>query len=1673
MVIFMRQKFSRCSRSILVLLICSLFFIGFIPDQYQVQAAADAAPVKVEVISFAEKNFYGRGETIRFKMVYDEQSLKEFIASSAGDTIIAFEPGTAYANMMLLEATFLGFDETDSMPMFEYTVTPEDSHSDIAVAGLEITYEVTFTTRGTESVTYYLEAEEDKNTVKYGNEFVYIDGRAPYVIPSKSEGKMDGTDVKRDPEVVLQDAGTVPDPNAIGAYFYWTTDPNEDYFTATDHNEASVGNPIPEPERLRGDNVPEYYFGPLYLLIQSNYYHGPYYQKYGPYWVDRNPPEISFHHYASKITIRYDEDFKYFSETNKVYTGEVEWLKYKVRYTDMDGNTTDFDPITIHGEDLKGKYVIDVPIEGADGTYQVLVKARDTVGNEHYEWIESDPIVIDSTVPKATFISEEPLDVAREQHEVKVEVSGPLQTVGWYQWTQDREPPSPDDGRWIKFLSSDDDLPYEHVFKTNFIYEDGIWYLHVLLKNVSTGQMYFYPSEGVRIDQTPPQLSFTVNGTEQFQRSVVTKVEVIEENDYTISYEITQDHNYDGECTQTTADGFITLQNMTGIYYIKVCVVDEAGHEVTRFSNPFFLDNEAPVATIYTDYNHNDSDYVREKAKVWLYNVSDNESNVKDMQIRYAWEEADLTSTPWIPYTDWDEVFPGTVFKEIDLPEHLAEGKHTLYVQISDAAGNVSEVLQANVYVDWTAPVVLEDQIQFSPKGLTRYPVRATIPYVDNIDGEGRVQKRYEENGTYTIEISDRAGNKTEFELVIDQIDRVPPVITFEPNGSMQPQQRVSVIVKVSDDRTDDVFSDGYVEARWTQDVKGYDGWTELTPDEPMVLEGVDGVWYLEVGAEDEAGNFIIKSRPFLLDNTPPVGTLTYDPPTRTASPVTVTLSVYEEQVTIISPADGSNQYTFTENGQFLFEFEDEAGNRGEALAVVDWIDDSLPQASVTQSPATWTTEPVDVTVNVEGHPPRQLNHIRAVGDAEWLSAKTLEKGVLTPDNVADLWEDNLTVVESVYRFYENGTLYYTIEDLDTGIFVDTQTIIDHIDRTPPVATVHYSTTEWTNTHGGNPVIATLQMSDNSGEYPEVISEGGRSIEFYENGSHTFVIQDVAGNQTEVVATVDWIDNEPPVPHVRFSEETWTKEDVTVEISFEDLTPVTILNNGHSPTYTFTENGQFTFRYEDAAGNSGEKTVVVDWIDRTPPTGIITYWTERTGTVSASELGWTNQTVIAKVELQDNSGLTPVIISEGGAEHIFTENGTHTFEFVDAAGNIGQAIAVVNRIDKEPAQVKIYYSTRLPTNGFVRASLQADEPIIVLNNDGNSVYDFEENGTFTFQYMDRAGNEGTITADVDWIDQEPPQLQVVYSDTEPTSKDVIATVTAVNEEEIYVLNNFGRKDYVFTENGSFNFIVQDRAGNVAEVEAVVNNIDKSKAKITVEYSETEMTNQPVTAVIHSDRELTVLNNGGSLSRIFDVNGTYVVEAVDHLHNTYRILLEVWNIDRIAPEFIIEKPHLVFNPDEEEVDLLAGMAAFDNRDGDISDKIEVIHDIDFEKSGVHTVTYRVQDSVGNISETQRFVVITYGDILELYINDMLAFEDTMTVNVPASHPVLSLKWYGQQGDYQVRYVKGRWRLGAFKGRGQLLEGSTLKVTPGEYTILIEDQERQYVHIPVYVIYNYRD
>ena len=165
--------------------------------------------------------------------------------------------------------------------------------------------------------------------------------------------------------------------------------------------------------------------------------------------------------------------------------------------------------------------------------------------------------------------------------------------------------------------------------------------------------------------------------------------------------------------------------------------------------------------------------------------------------------------------------------------------------------------------------------------------------------------------------------------------------------------------------------------------------------------------------------------------------------------------------------------------------------------------------------------------------------------------------------------------------------------------------------------------------------------------------------------------------------------SEIPTAEISYNIDTKTNKDVIAELVDENR-PITVTNNEGRKSYTFTENGEFTFEFVDENGNVGRETAYVDWIDKTLPKAEVVY--------STKEL--TKEDVVATITFdKENITIlsTDVQIGENPTDKsktiTFDKNASYELKFKDELGNIGTKIIAVDWIDKEAPTAEIIYST--------------------------------------------------------------------------------------------------------------------------------------------------------------------------------------------------------------------------------------------------------------------------------------------------------------------------------------------------------------------------------------------
>jgi hypothetical protein len=527
---------------------------------------------------------------------------------------------------------------------------------------------------------------------------------------------------------------------------------------------------------------------------------------------------------------------------------------------------------------------------------------------------------------------------------------------------------------------------------------------------------------------------------------------------------------------------------------------------------------------------------------------------------------------------------------------------------------------------------------------------------------------------------------------------------------------------------------------------------------------------------------------------------------------ITVTASVNEGTL-------NANSHTFTENGSFEFIATDSVGNESRTTVQITNIDKTpvepevAPIISVEPYATTPTNQDVTVvvstdigTLNFTSHTFTENGTFEFVATDGGLST-TLTVTISNIDKTApvitlgdyttELTNQDITVTATVnegslnavsHTFTGNDSFDFIATD-DAGNTSTLAVVVNNIDKVAPVITIGDYTTEVTDQD------ITVNATVNEGNLNAV------SHTFVENGSFEFIATDDAGNVTTQMVTISNIDKtvvETPVaPVITIApyNTSLTNQDVTVTVTTDKGT----LNEA---SYTFTQNGSFTFTATDGELVTNEIVTITN-IDKIAPIITIGNYTTEV----------TNQDITVTATVNEGT--------LNNASHTFTENGSFEFTATDEAGNNSSVTVVINNIDKSVPEEPVYtlpvitvvpYSTSL-TNQDLTVYVSVDKGVLNANS-----YTFTENGTFEFVVTDD-GFTATAVVTITNIDKVAPTITIGNYSTEVTDQDITVTASS-NEGTLNVTT------YTFTSNGSFDFIATDDAGNVTTQTITISNIDK-------------------------------------------------------------------------------------------------------------------------------------------------------------------------------------------------------------------------------------------------------
>ena len=295
-------------------------------------------------------------------------------------------------------------------------------------------------------------------------------------------------------------------------------------------------------------------------------------------------------------------------------------------------------------------------------------------------------------------------------------------------------------------------------------------------------------------------------------------------------------------------------------------------------------------------------------------------------------------------------------------------------------------------------------------------------------------------------------------------------------------------------------------------------------------------------------------------------------------------------------------------------------------------------------------------------------------------------------------------------------------------------------------------------------------------------------------------------------------------------------------------------------------------------------------------------------------------TITANRELKELEGWT---LSEDkkSLQKTYTENVKETITLTSENDETIEQEILIENIDKTAPNIEVKYSTTELTTGSVIVTLVSDEELQELSGwelseDKKSLTkEYTENTTETVVVYDLVSNSTEVNISINNISKGTFECEVNYSETEPTNKDVVVTITADRElQELSGWELSGDKKSLtktYSENAKEDITIQDTEGNMTTVQISVGNIDRESPELEVSYSITENTNQNVVVTIKSNEPLkqpegwSISSDKCTITKTYFQNASENVVVEDLAGNQVEESIEVQNIDKNPPELDID------------------------------------------------------------------------------------------------------------------------------------------------------------------------
>ncbi|MCT4620954.1 MAG: copper amine oxidase N-terminal domain-containing protein [Marinisporobacter sp.] len=282
-------------------------------------------------------------------------------------------------------------------------------------------------------------------------------------------------------------------------------------------------------------------------------------------------------------------------------------------------------------------------------------------------------------------------------------------------------------------------------------------------------------------------------------------------------------------------------------------------------------------------------------------------------------------------------------------------------------------------------------------------------------------------------------------------------------------------------------------------------------------------------------------------------------------------------------------------------------------------------------------------------------------------------------------------------------------------------------------------------------------------------------------------------------------------------------------------------------------------------------------------------------------------------------------------EYTVSQNGEYAFFVEDFVGNQNKIALNISNIDKSIPTADFTLSTDDWTNETVTIHVygvdngqsgikRIKRPNNTWVSGHEASYNVSENGTYNFVIENNVGNQNTISTSVTNIDKSTPTAKFTLSTENWTNEEITIHVDGVDNgqsgiKRIKLPNNTWvsghEASYNVSENGTYNFVVENNVGNQNTISTSVTNIDKSIPTAKFTLSTENWTNEEVTIHVNGVdngqsgiKRIKLPNNtwvsGDKASYNVSENGTYKFVVENNAGNQNMVSTSVTNIGKSTP-----------------------------------------------------------------------------------------------------------------------------------------------------------------------------